>query len=85
LHATFDVYQSDFGDLRIIPNRFQRARDGLVLDMDMWAVAFLPGRNMARFPLAKTGDTDREQILSEYTLVARQEASSGIVADLTTS
>lgn len=85
LHATFDVYASDFGELRVIPNRFQRARSALVLDTDMWAVAFLPGRNMVTTDLAKTGDTDRRQVLSEYTLEARNEASSGIVADLTTS
>lgn len=85
LHASFDVYASDFGDLKIVPNRFQRARDAFVLDMDMFAVAFLPGRNMVTHDLAKTGDTDRRQILSEYTLEARQEKSSGIVADLTTS
>jgi len=85
LHATFDVYDSDYGELRIIPDRFQRARDALVLELDKWAVAFLPGRNMVTFELAKTGDTDRKQILSEYTLEARNEKSSGIVADLTTS
>lgn len=85
LHATFDVYESDFGQIRVIPNRFQRARDALVLETEKWAVGFLPGRNMATFELAKTGDTDRRQILSEYTLEARNEAASGIVADLTTS
>lgn len=85
LHASFDVYDSDFGELRIVPNRFQRARDALVLQTDMWAVAYLPGRNMATFDIAKTGDSDARQILSEYTLEARQEAASGIVADLTTS
>lgn len=85
LHATFDVYESDFGSLRIVPNRFQRARDALVLQADMWAIPFLPGRNMISFPLAKTGDTEKRQILSEYTLEARQEAANGIVRDLTTS
>lgn len=85
LRTSFDVYESDFGNLKIVPNRFQRGRDALVLQMDMWAVGFLPGREFARYPLAKTGDTDREQVLSEYTLEARNEASSGIVADLTTS
>jgi hypothetical protein len=34
-------------------------------------------------PLAKTGDSDRVQLLSEYTLTAKNEKSSGIVADLT--
>jgi hypothetical protein len=35
--------------------------------------------------LAKTGDSDGQQTLSEYTLVARNEKSSGGVFDLTTS
>ncbi|MEQ8504591.1 MAG: DUF5309 domain-containing protein [Rhodospirillales bacterium] len=85
LHATFDVYMSDYGSLKVVPNRFQRGRDGLVLQSDMWAVGFLPGREFIEQPLAKTGDTDRTQILAEYTLEARQEAANGIVADLTTS
>lgn len=85
LHATFDVYESDFGNLKIVPNRFQRSRDALILQTDMWAVGFLPGREFATYELAKTGDTDRRQILSEYTLEARQEAASGGVFDLTTS
>lgn len=85
LHATFDVYEGDFSRLKIVPNRFTRARDLLLLDMDYWSIAFLPGRNMISFPLAKTGDTDKRQILSEYTLVAKQEAASGILRDLTTS
>ena len=85
LHATYSMYESDFGTVKIVPNRFQRARDGLVLDMDMWAVAYLPGRNMTSFDIAKTGDSDAKQILCEYTLESRNEKSSGIIADLTTS
>ena len=70
---------------KVVPNRFMRARDVLVLQTDMWAVAFLNGRRMVSIPLAKTGDSDRRQILSEYTLVARNEKSSGGVFDNTTS
>jgi hypothetical protein len=40
---------------------------------------------MISIPLAKTGDSDRRQILSEYGLVARNEKSSGGVFDNTTS
>jgi hypothetical protein len=40
---------------------------------------------MISFPLAKTGDTDRKQILSEYTLVSRNEKASGGVFDLTSA
>lgn len=85
LRTSFDVYESDFGSLKIVPNRFQRARDGLVLQTDMWALGFLPGRNFDTTELAKTGDTDRRQILSEYTLESRNEAASAGVFDLTTS
>jgi hypothetical protein len=83
--ASVDAYESDFGKLSIVPNRFMRnpARDVLVLQMDMWAVAYLNGRKMVSIPLAKTGDSDRRQMLSEYTLVARNEKASGGVFDNT--
>ena len=61
------------------------ARDVLVLRMDLWAVAYLNGRRMVSIPLAKTGDSDRRQMLSEYALVSRNEKASGGVFDLTTS
>ena len=83
LVAAIDIYQSDFGDLEIIPNRFQRSRSALVLQKDMWAVAYL--RPVQMTDLAKTGDSERRQIVVEYTLEARNALASGIVADLTTS
>lgn len=83
--AAVDAYESDFGRLKVVPNRFSRTRDVLVLEMDKWALAFLNGRNMISIPLAKTGDSDRRQVLSEYALVSRNEKASGAVYDLTTS
>jgi hypothetical protein len=80
-----DAYESDFGRLKVVPNRFQRSRDALVLQMDMWALGTLPGRNMIPIALAKTGDSDRRQVLSEYTLEARNPKASGGVFDLTAS
>lgn len=83
--ASVYAYESDFGKLKVAANRFQRTRDVLVLEMDKWAVAYLNGRNMISIPLAKTGDSDRKQILAEYALVARNEKSSGGVFDCTVS
>ena len=83
--ASVDAYESDFGKLKVVANRFQRARDVLVLEIDKWAVAYLNGRNMISIPLAKTGDSDRRQILAEYCLVSRNEKASGGVFDNTTS
>ncbi len=83
--ASVDAYESDFGKLKVVPNRFQRTRDVLVLQSEMWAVAYLNGRKMVSIPLAKTGDSERRQMLSEYVLVSRNEKASGGVFDLTTS
>lgn len=83
LVTAIKIYVSDFGDLQVQTNRFQRSRTALVLDMDMWAMATL--REFTQEPLAKTGDSDRVQILSEYTLESRNEAASGSVNDLTTA
>ena len=78
-----DVYVSDYGELMVVPNRFMRTRDALVLETDMWSVDFY--RDFMTVDLAKTGDNERKQMLAEYTLVSKQEAANGIIADLTTS
>jgi len=78
-----DTYISDFGEHAIVPNRFSRDRTALVLDMDYWKVASL--RPMQQNPLAKTGDSEKRQLLVEFTLVAANPNASGKVADLTTS
>lgn len=78
LHNAIDVYAGDFGDLAVIPNRFQVATSTLVLEMDMWAMSTL--RDFQTFDLAKTGDTERKELLIEYTLEAKNAAASGIIA-----
>lgn len=80
LTAAIDVYVSDFGTLRAVPNRFQRARTAFVLEMGRWKTAFL--RPMQTVALAKTGDAEKRQLLVEYTLEAGQEKASGAVRDL---
>ena len=83
LYTSVDVYASDFGQTQVIPNRFSRDREAWVLDMDFWGVAFL--RDFTMHELAKTGDTEKRQLLVECTLESRNEAASGMIADLTTS
>lgn len=83
--AAVDAYESDFGQLKVVPNRFMRSsgREALVLQMDMWAKATL--RDFNTVDIAVTGDSISKAIITEYTLEARNEKASGIVADLTTS
>lgn len=78
--AGADLYQSDFGVISIVPNRFMRSRDALVLDPEYAALAYL--RPFQTNDLAKTGDSEKTQILAELTLEMRNEAAHGIVADL---
>ena len=77
------MYASDFGQLQVVPNRFSRDRDALVLDMDYWSVGFL--RDFTMHELSKSGDSEKRQLLAEMTLISRNEGASGGVFDLTTS
>lgn len=81
--ASADIYVSDFGELQIVPSRNMRSRDAYLLDHEMLAFSTL--RNMDTVDLAKTGDSERKQIICEWTIECRNEAAHGIVADLTTS
>lgn len=75
-----DVYLSDFGSMSVVPNRFMRTREALILDPEYAALAYL--RPFQTNELAKAGDADKTQILAEVTLEIKNEAAHGIVADL---
>ena len=83
LITAIDLYVSDFGSHRIVPNKFSRDRDLHLLTTDLYAVSYL--RPMQSIDLAKTGDSEKGFVLAEYTLESRNEAGSSIVADLTTA
>jgi hypothetical protein len=75
-----DVYMSDFGTMSVVPNRFMRVRDALVIDPEYAALAYL--RPFQTNDLAKTGDSENTQLLCEVTLEVKNEAAHGIIADL---
>lgn len=75
-----DIYVSDFGNISVVPNRFMRSRDALVVDPEYAALAYL--RPFATNELAKTGDSEKTQLLCEFTLEMRNEAAHGGVFDL---
>ena len=77
------VYVTPWGTVQFMPTRENRARDVFIMQDDMWAVGVLrPTRNTE---LAKTGDSTRRQVITELTLVCKNEKASGTVADCTTS
>lgn len=77
------LYASDFGDIRIAPSRWIRARSALLIDPEYVAVAYY--RPLHTQQIAKIGDADTKQIVVEYGLEMRNEAAHGVIADLTTS
>ena len=80
---SLDVYVTPWGTIEFQPSRLNRSRDVFVMQNDMWNVAMLrPTKNVE---LAKTGDNTTRQVVSELTLVCKNEAASGIIADNTVS
>ena len=81
-----DVYMSDFGTMSVVPNRFMNSTNAcdetaFIVDPDMAAVAYL--RPFQTIELAKTGDSEKTQLLAELTLEVKNQAAHGIIADLT--
>lgn len=83
LVGSVDFYKSNFGTLKVVPNRFQRDQTAFVLDPEFFSVTAL--RSMKLNTLSKTGDNDKAQLIHEFTLTVKNEAASGKIADLTTA
>lgn len=75
-----DFYESDYGVMSIVPNRYMRQREVFVLDTNQWSVDYY--RPYFSHELAKTGDNEKRQMVVEWTLRSGEEAGSGIIADL---
>jgi len=79
----FDLYVTPWGNVTFKPVRENRSRDVFVMQSDHWAVGVLRAtKNQA---LAKTGDNEKRQLVTELTLCAKNEKSSGGIYDNTTS
>tara|TARA_Y100001949_G_scaffold148062_1_gene132255 strand:+ start:2991 stop:3941 length:951 start_codon:yes stop_codon:yes gene_type:complete len=80
---SLDVYVTPWGTIEFIPSRENRGRTVHVMQDDMWAVGVLRGTKNVE--LAKTGDNTTRQVVTELTLVAKNEKSSGLGVDFSTS
>ena len=83
LIGAVDIYVSDFGNVAVIANRFQRERDAWVIDPDYAKMTVL--RPYQQVELAKTGDAEKRMLLIEYGLKVLAENAHGLAADLVTS
>ena len=80
LYAAVDYYVSDFGTIQAVPNRFMATRDVFLLQSDKLAIAYL--RPFQTTDIAKTGDSDAQQIIVEYTLECRAPKAHGAIYDI---
>jgi hypothetical protein len=78
-----DVYVSDFGNVQVVPNRFQRERDAFVIDPEYAKLTTL--RPYQQIELAKTGDAEKRMLIVEWGHKVLAENAHGIAADLITS
>jgi hypothetical protein len=83
LIGAVDIYVSDFGQVSVIANRFQRERDAWVLDPEYAKMTVL--RPYQKIDLAKTGDAEKAMLLIEFGHKVLAENAHGLAADLITS
>ena len=83
LQTAFTFYGSDFGTIEMVPDRVMaNGIDNNVygINPNYWAVATLRGFETDK--LAKTGDNDSYEMITELTLEAREERSSFAIRNL---
>lgn len=79
-----DVYVSDFTVMEVVPNRFMDNTSDessvYVIDPEFWELSYLDGYMTQR--IAKSGDSEKRMLLVDYALCSKEEAASGIFADV---
>lgn len=84
--AAADMYLSDFGLLKIVPNRQMAragatiARNAFFIDPDMVTMGVFDDIQIHK--PSKTGDADKRVLNVEYSLQVNNEAAHGVAADL---
>ena len=76
-----DLYISDFGEHKVIADRFCPTSTVYLLDMEYFGSKVL--QPMRVEDLAKTGHASRKQLSTELTLCSKNEDASGGIYDLT--
>ena len=74
-------YQTPWGTVTFVPDRFMPEGSVYILDSDKWKVGTL--RGWKQESLAKTGDSMHGHIVGEHTLICHNEKASGHMATYT--
>ena len=90
--AAINVYVTDFGTVKLVPNRLQQTHldansascaDVFLLDTGYLALSFLKGYNVE--DLAKAGLSDKKMMSVDWTLMVLNEAAQGMIGDIDTA
>lgn len=74
------TYDGDFHLIDVIPHRMVTASTIMAFDPDKWALGVVDG--LQTEPLAKDADGDRLALVTEVTLICRNEKANAKLADL---
>jgi len=74
------VYAGDFGNLRVVTNRWQRERSAFLLDPRYAKLGVYDA--FKAVPIAKIGDADTKMIVGEYGLEMSNQKAHAVIADL---
>ena len=80
LTTAYDIYVSDFGEVSIVPSIFQDPATITLINPKYAKLAYL--RPFVKTPLAKTGDSEKVQILQEWTLEMSNQKAHAAIYDL---
>lgn len=78
-----NLYVSPFGEQKVEINRFQKAKNTLIFEPDMWEKQTLDP--WTRVPLAKSGDYDRQMIVGEFSLKHKNFFASAAIIEAVSS
>ncbi len=78
-----DVWVTDFAVVDIVPDRFQRPTDGLVVNFDFCEIKYFDP--ISTDAMAKDSDTDSRMVLADWGLCVRNRATLGVFADIDVS
>jgi hypothetical protein len=76
------VYLTDFGTLDVAPSRFMGNDRMFLIDPDFASLCTLKGRNFAEKEIAATGDADKMQLITEWSLKVQAPKAHAVIYDL---
>lgn len=85
LIGSTSAYLTDFGTLEVVVDRFASNSELYLLDSDYLEIGTLPGRNFKTEALAKVGDAENFQLLTEWTFIPRAPKAHAQVGSLSGS